>query len=239
MAVVTLGGLTGGGGRLLGPAVAERLSSDYVDRLILANVARHVGATVEALHEREARPPSRGVRFTGLLQRILERSAMADAAGDPYFGPGALALLTQDFEEMPQPTITRGHEVGDESYFEAIRKVITRLGEAGNVVIVGRGSSEILRDRPDVLRVGTVSLFEDRVQHIMELEGLEPSQAERTVAERDQARSYYFKRYFGIDNPDDPSRYHLTINLSAVSLEYATELVVGASRALEKGTLAT
>ncbi len=52
MAVVTMGGLTGGGGRLLGALVAQRLGADYVDRLILTDTARHVGATVEALHQR-------------------------------------------------------------------------------------------------------------------------------------------------------------------------------------------
>ena len=91
MAVVTLGGLTGGGGRLLGPNVAGRLGADYVDRLILADAARRIGATVEALHQREERPFSRGERFMGLLQRILERSAVAGIGTDPYFGAGALS----------------------------------------------------------------------------------------------------------------------------------------------------
>ena len=54
MSVVAMSGLTGGGARVLGPLVAERLDADYVDRLILINAARHVGATVEALAEREA-----------------------------------------------------------------------------------------------------------------------------------------------------------------------------------------
>ena len=47
MTVITLGGLTGGGARTLGPIIAQKLDADYVDRLILTNVARHVGATVE------------------------------------------------------------------------------------------------------------------------------------------------------------------------------------------------
>ena len=58
MTVVALGGLTGAGARTMGPILAERMGADYVDRLILTNVARHVGATVEALHQREERPPT-------------------------------------------------------------------------------------------------------------------------------------------------------------------------------------
>ena len=45
MSIVTLSGLTGGGARRLGPDIARRLGADYVDRLILTDAARHVGAT--------------------------------------------------------------------------------------------------------------------------------------------------------------------------------------------------
>ena len=92
MSIVTLSGLTGGGARRLGPGIAQRLGADYVDRLILTNAARRAGATVAALHEREERPPTRRERFTGMLQRVLERGAVTGAAGDPYFGPSTVSL---------------------------------------------------------------------------------------------------------------------------------------------------
>jgi cytidylate kinase len=237
MAVVAMGGLTGGGGRLLGPVVAQRLGADYVDRLILTNAARHVGATVEALYQREERPPTRGERFSALLQRILERSAVTGAGGDPYFGPGAMAFLTEEFEELPEPTITRGHELEDEKYITAMRSVMTDLAASGNVVIVGRGGSIILRDNPFVLRIGVVARLGDRVARIMERERLGREQANKVVFERDRARAHYFKRYFGIDDPDDPESYHLVINTSDMDMEYAAELVVQASEALEGGRL--
>ena len=237
MAVVTLGGLTGGGGRLLGPKLAERLDADYVDRLILTNAARHAGATVEALHQREQRPPTRGERFSGLLQRILDRSAATGVGGDPYFGPGAMAFLTQEFEEIPQQTITRGHELEDEKYIEAMRSVMHQLAESGNVVIVGRGGSIILRDTPNVLRVGTVARLEDRIVGIMERDRIDRAQAEQTLTERDLARAYYFKRYFDIDDPDHPELYHLVINTSDIDMDYAVDMVTEACAALEKGTL--
>ena len=69
MTVITLGGLSGGGARTLGPIISQRLETDYVDRLILRDVAREVGATVEALHQREERPPTRGERFSRPLRK--------------------------------------------------------------------------------------------------------------------------------------------------------------------------
>ena len=237
MAVVTMGGLTGGGGRLLGPMVAQKLGADYVDRLILTNAARQVGATVEALHQLEQRRPTLGERLAGMLQRILERSAVSGAGGDPYFGPGAMAFLTEEFEDLPQSTITKGHELEDEKYIEAMRGVIKEVASSGNVVIVGRGGSIILRDDPNVLRVGVVATLEDRIDRIMERERLDRAAAEKVVSDRDSARVYYFKRYFGIGDPEDPSLYHLMLNTSDIDLEYATELVVFSSKALDEGRL--
>ena len=205
MSVITLGGLSGGGARLLGPMVAEKLGADYVDRLILTDVARQVGATVEALHQREERPPTRGERFSRVLQRILERSAVTGAGGDPYFGPGIAAFLTEEYENLPRSTITRGHELEDQPYIDALRKVMRELAAAGDVIFVGRGAHIILKDVPNVLRVGVIAGMEDRVIRIMERERLDRAQAEKTVMERDEAREYYFKRYFDIDSPTTQS----------------------------------
>ena len=238
MTVVTLAGLAGAGPRSLGPMVAQRLEADYVDRLILTNVARQVGATVEALHEREERPPTKGERFSRLLQRILERSAVSGAGGDPYFGPGVAAFLTEEYEDLPQPTITKGHELEDEAYIEAVHTVLEEMAESGNTVIVGRGSHVILRDLPNVLRVGVVSEYEDRIITIMNRERLSREEAESTVAARDAARAYYFQRFLGLENPDAPDLFHMVVNVSEIGLDYAADMVAAASTAHAAGRLA-
>jgi cytidylate kinase len=237
MAIITMGGLSGGGARALGPLVAEKISADYVDRLILADIARHVGATVEALHQREERPPTRGERFTRILQRILERSAVTGAGGDPYFGPGISTYLTEEYEDLPQPTITRGHELEDEKYFEAVTSVMKDLAARDNVVFVGRGGHIILKDFPGVLRVGVVARIEDRVETIMARERLSEEDAQKTITARDLARSAYFKSHFDVETPDDPGLYHLTINTSEVDLEFASELVIQSAHAMQDDRL--
>lgn len=237
MTVIALGGLSGAGARTMGPILAERMGADYVDRLILTNVARHVGATVEALHQREERPPTRGERFTRFLQRVLERSAVTGAGGDPYFGPGVAAFLTEEYEDLPEPTATRGHEIEDEKYIEGVRRAIDDLATDENIVMVGRGCYVILQDTPNVLRVGIEAHTADRIATIMRRERLAEAEAARVLAERDEARKYFFNRFFDIDDPDDPEHFHFVINTSEVRQDYAIEMIESAVKAVQEGKI--
>ena len=237
MSAVILDGPTGGGGRVIGPLIAKDLSYDYVDRLVLTEAARHIGATVEALHEREEKAPSRADKFSSLLQRILERSASGNLGTDPYFGAGGMAFLTEEYDDLEPSVITRSNEVQDHIYIEAVSKVITGLADEGNVVIVGRGSPMILSGRHDVFRVGLVANLEERISRVMKAWSLNLDDAKSMISRRDEARSYYVKRYFGIDDPDAAEIYHMVINTSFVGEEYSKDLIVEASKLLRRGRL--
>lgn len=226
MYTITLGGMSGGGARDIGPLVAQKLKADYVDRIFLSNVAKDVGATVEALHQREERLPTRSEKWIHVIQRLLERSAVTGSAGDPYFGPGITALLTEEYEDIPQPTITRGHEVEDDVYIEAIESAMKEMAADGDVVFIGRGGHVILKDMPNVLRVGVVASFEDRVKTLMNRETIDRDNAMVTLEQRDQARKHFFKKYFELDEPDNPNLFHFTINSSEISTNYAADMVI-------------
>ena len=226
MYTITLGGMSGGGARDIGPIVAQKLKADYVDRIFLSNIAKDLGATVEALHQREEKLPSRAEKWIHVVQRLLERSAVTGSAGDPYFGPGITALLTEEYEDIPQPTITRGHEVEDDVYIEAIESTMKEMAADGDVVFIGRGGHVILKDMPNVLRVGVIASFEDRVKTLMTREAIDRDNAIVTLEQRDQARKYFFKKYFDLDEPDNPNLFHFTINSSEISTNYAAEMVI-------------
>ena len=226
MYTITLGGMSGGGARDIGPIVAQKLKADYVDRIFLSNIAKDVGATVEALHQIEEKLPTRSEKWIHVVQRLLERSAVTGSAGDPYFGPGITALLTEEYEDIPQPTITRGHEVEDDVYIEAIESTMKEMAADGDVVFIGRGGHVILKDMPNVLRVGVVASFEDRIKTLMTREAIDKDKAIVTLEQRDQARKHFFKKYFELDEPDNPNLFHFTINSSEISTNYAAEMVI-------------
>lgn len=237
MYTITLGGMSGGGARDIGPLVAEKLRADYVDRIFLSTVAKQLGATVEALNQREEKLPTRPERWIQVIQRLLERSAVTGSAGDPYFGPGITGLLTDEYEDLPIPTMTRGHEVEDEVYIEAIESTMKEMAEDGDVVFVGRGGHVILKNMQNVLRVGVIASLDDRVETLMGRESIDRNVAITTLERRDQARKYFFKKFFQLDDPDDPQLFHFTINSSEISVEYAAEMVVESLNALSEGRL--
>ena len=212
MPVITINGQIGTGGPEISAEVARRLGFDFVDRLILAEAARRLGATVEALAEKEQRTPSRGERLARFLQTLMESSAAAGAGGDPYFGPGLGILLGQDYTEVVREPITRADQLKDEHFIETTQAVIRELANSGNVVISGRASNLILKDRPDAFHVGLVSSsMESRINVIANRLGASREEAERIVSEHEKARVAYVRKFFKA-SVEDPVSFHIMLD---------------------------
>jgi cytidylate kinase len=216
--------------------VAKEMDLDFVDRLMLADIAKRVGATVTALADQESRVPSLANRFAQAIQRMLHRSAVAGMGGDPYFGPGIEQLLARPYSEMEEPPHTSAEEIDETHFIDTAAEVINDLAEIGNVVLLGRGGAAILHDNPTVLRVGVVAKMEDRIQRVQQQMRLDtPEQAEALIEHTDLAQHRYFERAFE-SSPIDPFLYHFMWNTSDVSLEYATQVTIDAAKVMsEKG----
>ncbi len=235
MTVITIEGRAGAGAPDVGRLVARELDIDFVDRLILAEIARRVGSTVGALADQELRVPSFVNRLAQSVQRMLHRSAVAGMGGDPYFGPGVEHLLARPYHEMDEPPASTGAELDDEHFRTATAEVVRDIAEAGNVVILSRGGSAILKDRTDVLRVGMVARMEDRVARVMKQQTLDETAAIEYIEHADRAQHRYFEKAFD-SSPIDPFLYHFMWNTSDVSTEYAAQVIVDAAREMaDKG----
>ncbi|MDO8751628.1 MAG: cytidylate kinase-like family protein [Dehalococcoidia bacterium] len=224
MTVITINGQIGAGGQEIGAEVAKRLHLDYVDRLILAEAAKRLSATVEALVEREQRSLTRNERIARFLQTLVERSAVGS---DPYFGGGIGVVLGQEYQDAVKEPITRADQVRDEQFIEATRAVIQELARAGNAVIIGRASNLILKGYPDAFHVGLVSTVESRIKVMAEREGVSLQEAERSVNEAERARVVFFKKFFRV-SADDPANFHMILNTHALDSERAASIIVQA-----------
>jgi cytidylate kinase len=100
MPVITINGPVGSGAIEVGQLVAQQLSLNYVDRLVLAEAAKLAHAPVGALLDKEQRVDRFRDRLAYFLQTALERSALYSDAGEPYFGPSIRILPGEAYSEL-------------------------------------------------------------------------------------------------------------------------------------------
>ena len=233
MAVVTIDGQIGSGAPEVGALVARRLEADYVDRLVLAEAAKRMGATVEAVEEKVQESATFMARLSRAFRTLLERSAMAGSGGDPYFGTGWENLLARPYAEE-ESEITSAQELDDQRFINTYRDVVADIAKGGNVVIVGHGASIILAEHPSALQVAVVASMDGRIARIMQRVSLDRKAAEKYTIAQENARLSYYKRYLKV-SARDPMFYHIVMNMSNVKDEYAAEVISNAAVKFEGG----
>lgn len=203
MTLVAISAAYGAAGSRIGPALAQRLGVQFVDRAIAVEVAERLDVSVdEAMaHEQPAEAPS-------LLQRLLTGFAGGDVSGAPA-PVSADAVTTEDFHR-------------------ASREALRVQAEKGEGVILGRGAVAGLRDDPRVLRVRLTGPVQRRVEQAMALGQLDRETAERALRRLDRAHAEYLRQYYDVDI-NDPGLYHLMIDATAFSDELCIELIARAA----------
>jgi cytidylate kinase len=100
--------------------------------------------------------------------------------------------------------------VDSETILRITRRVVEHAAEKGNCVIVGRGSQQFLKDRPDTLRVFLYAPRQNKVQRLLK-RGKSEKEAEELVDSVDQERTDFIQKYFNVAWPDRPI-YHSMLN---------------------------
>ncbi len=229
MAVITINGPLGAGAVSVGQMVAQGLEINFYDRLVFTQAARLVGSPVGALIAKEQRVDRVRDRLGRFLQTMLERSAMSGVSGEPYFGRGIENLPPETFMEMMGEGNSASKPIDDKTFLEATGKVVNDIYESGNAVIIGRGANAILADRPGTFHVGLIAPLEVRVQTLMQRENYTREEAENYGAELERAHENFFRRFFNY-NPNDPTHYHVMLNMGLMTPKTASEFIVHATK---------
>jgi hypothetical protein len=198
--LVTLSASYGAGGSHVGPALAERLGVELLDRAIPASVAERLAVPLE--------------------DALAHDESLGDAIGRLA---SSFALLPELAGAMAQAGVLAG-----EDYRRETERIIREHADRGAVVL-GRAGALVLREHPGALHVRLDGPPERRVERLMESEGLDRETAERRRRAGDRAREAYVRHFYGAD-ARDPSLYHLMIDSTAVSLDTVLELIVVAAR---------
>jgi hypothetical protein len=203
MSLVTLSAPYGAGGSQVGPAVAERLGVQFLDRAIPTGVAERLAVPLRDAIERDEAVGS-----------WLTRALLSFGQAGPV-----LAGAT------PVP----GSVLTEEAFREATEQVLRQHASEG-AVILGRAGAIVLRDVPGALHVRLTGPRESRITQGMLLEGVDRETAERHVEETDRARDAYVRHFYRCD-ARDAALYHLVIDSTAIPLSTCADLIVEAAQA--------
>jgi cytidylate kinase len=126
--------------------------------------------------------------------------------------------------------------VDSESILKITERVVQHAAKAGNSVIVGRGSQQFLRNRPDTLRVFLYAPREDKLRRLV-ARGKNQKDAEQLVDTVDRERTDFLKKYFHVDWPDR-GVYHTMIN-TAIGEQAVAKIILDLAKTLNAGVTAT
>ena len=214
MPVITIRGLYGCWADEIGERIAQKLNIDYVDRMIIAEVAERLRQPSKNVEEKEM-PPST------LWGRIAEAIAKA-----PYMGDSIYTGLYAPLWEIP---------LDDKNYLAALESVVKELAATRSIVILGRGSQFILKDVPGAFHALIVAPVNVRVKRVRERQNLKEKDALNEIARSDDAAREFIKRYFQA-NLTDPVNYDMVLNVNHLDSEAAAALIVDALPRLNAGT---
>jgi cytidylate kinase len=120
-----------------------------------------------------------------------------------------------------------------EKYIHGLREAAQQAAAKGNVVLVGRGTGQLIADTANVLHLRLVAPREWRAHRLAEQKGWTFEQALARCTEEDRVRDRFMRYFFGAA-PFQLERYALVVNTGRVPLEDVAVCVA----ALVRGELA-
>jgi CMP/dCMP kinase len=202
MAVLTVSRLYGSGGSEVAAIVAKDLGWSLLDNAVVDAVAARMGLSVAEVRDREERVPS-------LVERLTSAMAMGS---QEWMSPIA---------EAKRPT--------DEQLIEVTRRIIEEAISRGPLVVVGRGTQEMLAERDDTLHVFCYAARKALIARTVEREGVTADEAARLVDNVNRERDQWVRLHWERDRRAHDN-YDLSVNTERLGIQGAADLIVIAAR---------
>jgi cytidylate kinase len=181
--IITVEREYGCGGSEIAQLLAKRLGWKLFDQLLTEEIARLANCPKTVVEVREERT-------------------------DPLYYRLFKSFLRGSYEgSINAPKLNL---VDSESIVRISRRVVEQAATQGDCVIVGRGSQQFLKDRPDTLRVFLFAPTDDKVRRLL-ARGKSEQEAEQLVARVDRERADFIQKYFNVEWPDR-AIYHAMFN---------------------------
>jgi len=196
--IVTIEREYGCGGGDIAQLLAKQLGWKLWDQLLTAEIARLAHCPKAVVEAREERP-------------------------DPLYYRLFKSFLRGSYEgSINAPKLNL---VDSETIVRITQRVVLHAAEKGNSVIVGRGSQQFLKNRPDTLRVFLYAFREEKVRRLL-ARGKTQQEAEQLVDTVDRERADFIQRYFHVEWPDR-AIYHTMMN-TAIGDKAVVQMILSA-----------
>ena len=202
MAILTVSRLYGSGGSEVAAIVAKALGWSLFDNAVVDAVAARMGLSVAEVQAREERVPS-------LVERLTSAMAMGS---QEWMSPIA---------DAKRPT--------DEQLIEVTRHIIEEAIARGSLVVVGRGTQEMLAERDDALHVFCYASRKALIARTMKRESVSAEDAARLVDETNKRRDQWVRLHWERDRRS-LELYDLSVNTERLGIEGSAQLVVSATK---------
>jgi len=197
--IITVEREYGSGGGAIAANLAKRLGWKLWDQLLTDEIARRMDCDCGTVEKHEER---RDPAYYRILKAFMR--------GSHEGSQNAPRLRMVDTDCVRQ----------------VVQQIMPEIAEAGNCVIVGRGSALYLCTRLDAFHVFIYAPFRERV-HRLQATGKSEKEAIELAETVDRDRADFIKRYFDVDWPERHC-FHLMVN-SGVGDEVAVEIILDAT----------
>lgn len=150
---------------------------------------------------------------TGATWTIMEKALLEEVARHHDLATEIFENLGERkhrfLDDMISTFSPRWHS--DKDYYRLLCKQIVALATAGNVIIVGRGSSIVAQKMENCCHFRIVAPMSFKVRSICKRLNLEPVEAEELIRKKQKQRDAFIKDFLNQDIKD-PYLYHLIFN---------------------------
>ncbi|MBQ7248161.1 MAG: cytidylate kinase-like family protein [Lachnospiraceae bacterium] len=192
---------------------------------VIITIARGYGSGGKTIGKMLSRELGISYYDRNLLREASEDSGIAEN----LFGLNDEKVKMRLFKKKPEVSDEPlGPEddrfVSDDNLFNIQAKKIREIAEREDCVIVGRCGDYVLRGRDDVIRVFIYAPRKACIKVLMDMYGVSPKEAERSIEETDRERSTYYKHYTGHEW-DDATNYDLCLNSAQLGFEKCVQMI--------------
>ncbi|HJQ09496.1 MAG TPA: cytidylate kinase-like family protein [Gemmatimonadaceae bacterium] len=202
MPVLTVSRLYGSGGSEVAATVAKSLGWSLLDNTVVDAVAARMGLSAAEVQAREERVPS-------LVERLTSAMAMGS-------------------QEWVSPLIAAKRPT-DEQLIEVTRHVVEEAIASGPLVVVGRGTQEMLAAREDTLHVFCYAPRKALIARTMQREGISAEEAARLVDETNKQRDQWVRLHWERERRAHEN-FDLSVNTERLGIQGAADLIVIAAK---------